>query len=369
MFIFKYINNVLFFMYSDIKNENDIYELLLNDNLFELYIDNKIYNHYIIYTDNFGVSYRVFIHNDLLYNDIEFFIDSFNYQNKFIILAYKKDLPMIVLFENNDNDVDKYDNYTFKEVGKITEALAPEDSYADDIDIYQYTYNQIFNYDTISLTYNGEYYIDNIGNIYTIYDKDTVQPKKIIRHYKIIKKNFINNDNQNVFFKDGTYKNYHILDINQNPNYYQDNLYQDNGNSSHNNFKDNKLNFTKYNSLEDLKQQIHNDRTLSSYNYLNSINDNIKESDFIFSINEAESNYNQLNHMYIRLAPSIDMKISQYDRILKINKLYQNLYNDEYNNKLLNNCEIPIYNDNLLYSKYKYDYLKYYLDNNDKLNK
>ena len=62
-------------MQSNIINaEKDIYELLLDDNLFELYVDNIKYTNYIIYTDNFNVSYRVFIHNDLLYNDIEFFI-------------------------------------------------------------------------------------------------------------------------------------------------------------------------------------------------------------------------------------------------------------------------------------------------------
>ena len=119
MFIFKYINDVLFFMKQNIlQAEKDIYELLCNDDLYEFYIDNVHYAHYIIYTDNFGINYRVFIHDGLLFHNIEFFIESFDYTNKLILLAYEEDLPMLILLEDNENDSDKYGIYTFREVGK-----------------------------------------------------------------------------------------------------------------------------------------------------------------------------------------------------------------------------------------------------------
>ena len=74
------------------------------------------------------------------------------------------------------------------------------------------------------------------------------------------------------------------------------------------------------------------------------------DNEFIELIEEYNYRYHLMHYMYLRLAPSIDMKISQYERVLKINNLYQEHYNEEYNSKLLDNCEIPIYNDNIFYS-------------------
>ena len=76
MFIFKYINDVLFFMKQNIlQAEKDIYELLCNDDLYEFYIDNVHYAHYIIYTDNFGLNYRVFIHNEQKKKNKKYFVE------------------------------------------------------------------------------------------------------------------------------------------------------------------------------------------------------------------------------------------------------------------------------------------------------
>ena len=62
--------------------------------------------------------------------------------------------------------------------------------------------------------------------------------------------------------------------------------------------------------------------------------------------------------MYIRLAPSIDMRVSQYERVLKINRIYESYFDDDYVYHIAQHGEIPIFNDNLLYSESKYNYIK-----------
>lgn len=358
-----------YFMQSNIlQAEKDIYELLCNDDLYEFYIDSVHYAHYIIYTDNFGINYRVFIHDALLYNDIEFFVESFDTKNKLIILAYEKDLPMVILLEDNEYSVDEYNNYEFREVGKETEVIAPENNTIEELDIYQNSTDQIFNYDTVQLTYNSSenVYKDSLGNKYKIYNKDNSKINRIIRHYKLIQKN---NEWYNteigkvqhsfvVSFIDNTKVPYCLIEVSQNPNAYN-NLYQDDGFSAHNEHREEPLYFSRYYSQEDLKNKLKNDALLASYSYANKINkDYTEDEEFIGTINECLNNYNNTNNMYLRLAPSLDMRVSQYERALKINKIYTDYYNDDYIYQLAQNGQIPVFNDNLLYSESKYNYIK-----------
>ena len=189
----------LFMNTLTIKAENDIYELLCNDDLYEFTIDNLHYANYIIYTDNFGIKYRVFIHDALLYNDIEFFVETFDYKNKLIILAYEKDLPMIVLLEYNENLTDKDNNYIFKEVEKQTEVSGT----------------------IIQLSYNSQknIYEDANHNEYKILNKDNSKINKIIRHYKLIQKS-ADKQEQIVKFNDESLINYSIIQLSQNPENY-----------------------------------------------------------------------------------------------------------------------------------------------------
>lgn len=394
MFIFKYINDVLFFMKQNIlQAEKDIYELLCNDDLYEFYIDNVHYAHYIIYTDNFGINYRVFIHDGLLFHNIEFFIESFDYTNKLILLAYEEDLPMLILLEDNENDSDKYGIYTFREVGKETEAVAPENNTIDEININTESTDQIFNFDTVKLTYDAtdNVYKDAVGNIYNIYNKDNSKINNIIRHYKLIQKNNTWYDSEQerinhsklIHFNDNTSNTYCLINISQNPlaydaeinpnnwtteerefynnhGYYQKNsFYQDNGFLAHNKHRDESLYFSRYYSLEELKKKLINDALLASYSYANQINkDYAQDKEFIEAINNCVTNYNDNNYMYIRLAPSIDMRVSQYERVLKINRIYESYFDDDYVYHIAQHGEIPIFNDNLLYSESKYNYIK-----------
>lgn len=340
-----------------IKAENDIYELLYNDNLYEFTIDNLHYANYIIYTDNFGINYRIFIHDALLYNDIEFFIETFDYQNKLIILAYEKDLPMIVLLEDNENSADKYNNYIFKEVGKHTEALCTEDD----------SENQLFNYDTIQLSYNSQknIYEDINHNEYKIFTKGNSKINKIIRHYKLIQKS-VDNDKQDqiVNFNDESLIRYSIIQLSQNPENFS-NVYQDEGFLSHNEHRDESIYFSRYKSIEELKSKLENDAILASYSYANTINrDYFNDKEFTEAINNCVNNYLQSGHMYIRLAPSIDKRIRQYERLLKINRIYTDYYNDDFIYSLAQKGEIPIFNDNLLYSESKYNYIKDNIESN-----
>ena len=358
-----------YFMQSNIlQAEKDIYELLCNDDLYEFYIDSVHYAHYIIYTDNFGINYRVFIHDALLYNNIEFFVESFDTKNKLIILAYEKNLPMVILLEDNEYSADEYNNYEFREVGKETEVIAPENNTIEELDIYQNSTDQIFNYDTVQLTYNSSenVYKDSLGKKYKIYNKDNSKINRIIRHYKLIQKN---NEWYNteigkashsfiVSFIDNTKVPYCLIEVSQNPNAYN-NLYQDDGFSAHNKHREDPLYFSRYYSQEDLKNKLKNDALLASYSYANKINkDYTEDEEFIGAINECLNNYNNTNNMYLRLAPSLDMRVSQYERALKINKIYTDYYNDDYIYQLAQNGQVPVFNDNLLYSESKYNYIK-----------
>jgi hypothetical protein len=351
--------------------EKDIYELLCDDDLYEMYIDNVHYANYIIYTDNFGINYRVFIHDELLYHDVEFFIESFNYKNKLIILAYEQDVPMVILFEDNSYSSDKYNNYVFKDVNTKPKVIATEECSSEEIDIFQESTDEIVNYDTIQLFYNENenVYKDSLGNKYKICTKDNSKRNKMIRHYKLIQKDNDwynttlgkNSHSYNIKFIDNTEASYCLLEISQDPNKYN-NLYQDEGFSAHNEHREEPIYFSRYYSQEELKNKLKNDALLASYSYANKINkDYTKDEDFMSAINECVNNYDNKKCIYLRLAPSVDMRISQYERALKINKIYS-AYNNDYINKLAQDSQIPIFNDNLLYSESKYNYIKHNIE-------
>ena len=360
------------FMQTLINSENDIYELLLNTSMYEFDVDNIHYSNYIIFKDNFDIYYRVFIHNGLLGNDIDFFIDSFNTDNKLILLAYEKDLPMLILMDDNEQNSDKFNNYIFRNVGKVTEVLSTEENTIEDIDILIETQDKVFNYNIVSLKYDSiknvyfNTYIDDNNEQrieYEIYNKDNSQVKKVLRHYKLIQKKFneqeisqysIPTKNQNTI----EYVQYDIKFLSQNPNNYNANIYQDEGLNVHNEFRDNTLIFTRYYSVEDLQNKLKDNANLAAFNYANKLNkDYVVEEDFISSVQECFNNYDSNNYMYFRLAPSLDMRVSQYERVLKINRIYTDYEDDEYVHQLAEEGQIPIFNDNLIYSMNKYKYI------------
>ena len=123
-------------------------------------------------------------------------------------------------------------------------------------------------------------------------------------------------------------------------------------------FGDSDIDLNRY-TLEELKKKLINDALLASYRYANQLNkDYAQDKEFIEAINNCVTNYNDNNYMYIRLAPSIDMRVSQYERVLKINRIYESYFDDDYVYHIAQHGEIPIFNDNLLYSESKYNYIK-----------
>ena len=176
---------------------------------------------------------------------------------------------------------------------------------------------------------------------------------KIIRHYKIIKK-----QNNHDVVKNIDDDNYIVDEINEIPNDYI-NLYNDKGYNSVNLHKDEILSFSIFNTINDLQNKLYNDKIIAIEDYINDLNKNSDEyenTEFGSQIENVINQYNNYKHLYIRFAPTADMKESQVKYALYKNQIYT-LYDDnEYINKIIINEKMPKFNDNLVYSEAKCKY-------------
>lgn len=379
-----------FIMNSKIKPNDDIYEILFDKNFYNIIIDNIEYSNYIIYKDSVGVEYKVFIHDSLLYNNIEFFVDKNSSDNRFIIIAYKENMPTYILLENNYDNDNVANNYIISSVGSLAQLLSDESSsddileYDDENEEFKDSNNNypLLSYETIRLIYNDEYQtydnpeiLDDFGNPkrYKIYNKENSQPTRIVRHYKVIKvnKNVIDTNLYNG-----------IKYIEQNPEnnsdlyHYEDNMYQDKSIYPINEEKNKVINKIKYKSFEEFTKNIDDLNMLAKYSYVtkvtseysdvNSFKDDIDE--VINKYNDEE--YNSINSIYIRLAPSLDEKEFQVNRALDIKGISLDIVNNksEYAKNKIKESDLPIWNDNLFYSEHKYDYIRDNLENEDMKN-
>ena len=231
-------------------------------------------------------------------------------------------------------------------------------------------------------------------DIYQILTSNNSQIGKLIRHYKIIQKRNNGDDTENKKYylyysannvlckifdniedaqsyqsmlkinnNEKTYivtKNSNNYILEQNIGSYNDNLYNDIENTLKNEYRDNAISFDKYNSIDDLQNKLIEEANNAIESYVNDINihDTLDSStgeidNVINSFNDESKDY-----LYIRFAPSTDQSDTQIKRAFQIHnvsELYDNKINgdDHYAFK-----EIPVYNDNLIYSNKKCKYVE-----------
>ena len=188
---------------------------------------------------------------------------------------------------------------------------------------------------------------------------------KIIRHYKIIKKNF-NNSNDNIIF-------YQIpssdLEPSKNDHYSYSNIFY----SKPSNIIDNDYNIDldidrPYIKIQDLKNSIDIKKNEAYDDFLNDVANDDFTTEEKNELNSVVNDYNN-DHYYIRLYPyeDNDRKYAEWKKLLIDH--FINIVNKEY----LNNIEdkeafyqendMPGYSDIILYSESKYNTVKNIEDN------
>ena len=190
---------------------------------------------------------------------------------------------------------------------------------------------------------------------------------KIIRHYKIIKKNF-NNSNDNIIF-------YQIprsdLEPSENDHYSYSNIFY----SKPSNIIDNDYNRDldidgSYIKIQDLKNTIDIEKNKAYDDFLNDVANDDFTTEEKNKLNRVVNNYNDhYDHYYIRLYPykDDDRSYAEWKKLLIDH--FINIVNKEY----LNNIEdkeafyqendMPGYSDIILYSESKYNTVKNIEDN------
>lgn len=359
---------------NNIAKETDIYEIICDD-FNEITVDGLHYSSYIIYTDYRGIIYKVFIHDNLIGNNIRFFIDNAATENKLILLSFAEDEPLFILLDNEQLNDDSESSFV---IGNENEE-----------DIFDY-----IEYDTINLTYDSENncYLSDLGNIYTIYDKERNGLSKIIRHFKVIKTKYDNptktitkyclylNDNNKLYkwftngdlaneakiYYENVYGNDTIrlviehLNIDKLSQMPIENIYNDEGYTTNNILKDNKLLFSTYYSIDELQEKLKNEKIIAKYSYTNNVTKDISEyNNFQNDIDDVINTFNNgnSNYLYIRFAPSIDMKDIQAKRALRIRGIYTEFEdNEDLLNTAIAESQIPVFNDNLMYIENKCKY-------------
>lgn len=286
----------------------------------------------------------------------------------------------------NVNDVLSYDS--------------EHNDFIDDIGNYP-----LLNYETVKLFYNK--YLDEENNeidegnyclldenenertinsivlqTYDILSAENSKPRKIIRHYKIIKKQHNINNTRRIYSKpEDIYFDYNIKEINQNPvDYGYDvenpnnlfvsdnaNIYNDEGLYNKNIYKDENIKRIKYKSIEEFQKNIDDLTKLAKYSFINDISKNYKNDEtFISNINDVINNFENTNYLYVRFAPSLEQKDYQIRRMLNLKDIHlDNDDNKDYVDNLIKNAHIPIWNDNILYSESKCDYVKEILEDDE----
>ena len=190
---------------------------------------------------------------------------------------------------------------------------------------------------------------------------------KIIRHYKIIKKNF-NNSNDNIIF-------YQIprfdLEPSKNDHYSYSNIFY----SKPSNIIDNDYNRAldidgPYIKIQDLKNSIDIEKNKAYDDFLNDVTNDDFTAEEKNKLNRVVNNYNDhYDHYYIRLYPYDDNDHSYAEWKKLLIDHFINIINKEY----LNNIEdketfykendMPGYSDIILYSESKYNTVKKIEDN------
>ena len=200
---------------------------------------------------------------------------------------------------------------------------------------------------------------------------------KIIRHYKIIKKNF-NNSNDNIIFYQipssdlEPSKNDHYsydLEPSENDHYSYNNIFY----SKPSNIIDNDYNRDldidgSYIKIQDLKNNIDIEKNKAYDDFLNDVTNDDFTAEEKNELNRVVNNYNN-DHYYIRLYPykDDDRSYTEWKKLLIDH--FINIVNKEY----LNNIEdkeafykendMPGYSDIILYSESKYNTVKNIEDN------
>ena len=200
---------------------------------------------------------------------------------------------------------------------------------------------------------------------------------KIIRHYKIIKKNF-NNSNDNIIFYQipssdlEPSKNDHYsydLEPSENDHYSYSNIFY----SKPSNIIDNDYNRAldidgPYIKIQDLKNSIDIKKNEAYDDFLNDVTNDDFTAEEKNELNRVVNNYNN-DHYYIRLYPyeDDDRSYAEWKKLLIDH--FINIVNKEY----LNNIEdkeafyqendMPGYSDIILYSESKYNTVKNIEDN------
>jgi len=190
---------------------------------------------------------------------------------------------------------------------------------------------------------------------------------EIIRHYKVIKRNdynsrvtLLNNyrglNKKKYYYEDSIsqdiddYNNSCIL----NP-LYLTNRYKDESLIKKCNHMKDILNGKHYESLDELKNNLQETYDNAVNQFGNDIYMNNLESSERSSINSCNDSFNNSseNNLYIRLAPSKDMKNELLERLYEANSLDETPKETD---------GIPVYNDHIIYSNRKYDQIKQILN-------
>lgn len=163
-------------------------------------------------------------------------------------------------------------------------------------------------------------------------NKDFYDKFKSVRHYKIIKKQ----DNDNIRY------------ISQNPLNYE-NIYYGNATiiKDKNNIEN--IHFERYNTLKQLKDKI---SYAENYCVIKKESEYI-EGEYKNDVNNCLNNYDNNNHLYIRFAPHPDNKLKYIKESVNANLINRNRFDIN-----LNNEDMPVFNDNIIYSTAETDYTK-----------
>lgn len=188
---------------------------------------------------------------------------------------------------------------------------------------------------------------------------------KIIRHYKIIKKNF-NNSNDNIIF-------YQIpssdLEPSKNDHYSYSNIFYSKPSNIIDNDYNRALNIDgPYIKIQDVKNSIDIEKNKAYDDFLNDVTSDVFTTEEKNKLNDVVNNYNN-DHYYIRLYPyeDDDRSYAEWKKLLIDH--FINIVNKEYLNNIENKeafyqeNDMPGYSDIILYSESKYNTVKNIEDN------
>ena len=123
-------------------------------------------------------------------------------------------------------------------------------------------------------------------------------------------------------------------------------------------YRDEKLEFHRYGSVEDLQNELENNSIDANIDYVEDLNKSYNEyenSDFGESIRNVIDNYN--DNLYIRFAPHPNIKDDQIKLLLADRNIYTKYNDDEFVEAIIEGEKIPTFNDNLVYSESKCNYV------------